>query len=92
MTLSILNAISTYPAVETLFMPTILALLPLSSLFVQGNQNDNAVQQPRHDEQLHIMSHPDVARDVKSVCENGGLDGTKNERRSANRRERGLVC
>lgn len=90
MTFSILNTISTTPTVQTLLVPTILALLPLSSLFVQGSQNDNLAR-PERDQQLHVMSHPDVARNVKPVCQNNGLDGTKSEGRSSNQDRKGPV-
>lgn len=88
-TFSILNAISTYPAVETLLVPTILALLPMSSLFVQGNQNGNAAQQPECDGQLHITTHPDIAKTVRVACQNGGPDGAKTDRGSTSQHRKG---
>lgn len=90
-TFSVLNAISTYPAVETLLVPTILALLPMSSLFVQGNQNNNSAQQPERDEQLHITSHPATATTVRVACQNGGPDGAKTERGSTNQHRKGTA-
>lgn len=61
MLLSIVHAVSHAPATGMLLIPVILALLPLSSLFINGengslNKETANASQPGHSFQLHIAS------------------------------------